>query len=144
MAIEKKTIHETHFVFKNDVGANDKCPPQARVILDAVKNAEGQRLERAALVSLLSDGRLVTRQTPERILGFYKQRMTSAGYLEEEKVSREIEVEVPDKPAKAAKSETSNAAADKTDGAAPASVKSKKGSKVQQEAPAENAAEATA
>lgn len=134
MAIVKKTIHETHFVHKQDAGANDKCPPQALVILKAIAESEGQRIERSALVALLSDGRLTTRQTPERILGFYKPRLLEAGWIAEEKVAREIEVEVADKPEKPAKAvaEAAEAADPAAAGAAPASVKSKKGHKVVQ------------
>lgn len=132
MATVKKTINETHFVHKQDVGANDKCPPQAIVILNAIKDAENQRIERSALVSLLSDGRLTTRQTPERILGFYKPKLIAAGFIAEEKVPVEIEVEVPDKPEKPAKAAVEPD--QKAEGAAPASVKSKKGNKVVQTA----------
>ncbi len=135
MATEKRTINETHLVHVQDVGANDKCPPQAIVILDTIKAAENKRLERSALIALLSDGRLTTRQTPERILSFYKPRLISAGFIKEEKVPVEIEVEVADKPAKA-ETVAAGSATDgvSTEAAPPASVKSKKGSKVSEAA----------
>lgn len=144
MAIEKKTIHETHFVHKQDVGANDKCPPQALVIVNTIKEAENQRLERSALTALLSDGRLTTRQTPERILGFYKPRLIAAGHIAEEKVPVVIEVEVPDKPEKPAKATAE--AGQQTEGVAgaSASVKSKKGAKVVQPAAETQSASAEA
>jgi hypothetical protein len=96
------------------VGANDKCPPQARLIVDTIKTAGG-KIEREELLTLLKrppeQGGLKTNQTAERILGFYKPKLTEMGVLQEVTETEEIEVEVPDKPAKADAPATPAAAA---------------------------------
>jgi len=103
MAIVKKQIKKKFYAVLKDVGQNDKCPPQARLIVDTIK-AAGGRVEREALLELLKrppeQGGLKTNQTAERILGFYKPKLTETGVLKEETETTEIEVEVPDKPAK--------------------------------------------
>ena len=104
MAIVKKQIKKKVYSVLKDVGANDKCPPQARLIVDTIKTAGG-KIEREELLTLLKrppeQGGLKTNQTAERILGFYKPKLTEMGVLKEETEVTEIEVEVPDKPVKA-------------------------------------------
>lgn len=106
MATVKKQVKKKFYAVLKEVGQNDKCPPQARLIVDTIKTAGG-RLEREALLELLKrpveEGGLKTNQTAERILGFYRPKLTEMGVLKEETVTEEIEVEVPDKPAKADK-----------------------------------------
>ena len=104
MAIVKKQIKKKVYSVLKDVGANDKCPPQAHLIVDTIKTAGG-KIEREELLTLLKrppeQGGLKTNQTAERILGFYKPKLTEMGVLQEVTETEEIEVEVPDKPAKA-------------------------------------------
>jgi len=104
MAIVKKQIKKKVYSVLKDVGANDKCPPQARLIVDTIKTAGG-KIEREELLTLLKhppeQGGLKTNQTAERILGFYKPKLTEMGVLQEATETEEIEVEVPDTPVKA-------------------------------------------
>ena len=136
MAIVKKQIKKKVYSVLKDVGANDKCPPQARLIVDTIKTAGG-KIEREELLTLLKrppeQGGLKTNQTAERILGFYKPKLTEMGVLKEETEVTEIDVEVPDKPVKAdapaAPAAATGAAADAPAEAPaePASVKGAKG-----------------
>jgi len=104
MATEKKEITKKFYVVLRDVGEADKCPPQAKLIVETIKNAGG-RVEREALLALLrrpvEEGGLKTNQTVERILGFYRPRLGDMKIMLEEAVKETIEVEVPDKPAPA-------------------------------------------
>ena len=132
MAIVKKQIKKKVYSVLKDVGANDKCPPQARLIVDTIKTAGGE-IEREKLLTLLKrppeQGGLKTNQTAERILGFYKPKLTEMGVLKEETEVTEIDVEVPDKPVKADAPAAPAAAADAPAEAPaePASVKGAKG-----------------
>ncbi len=126
MAIVKKEVKYKVYSVLKEVGTNDKCPPQAQVILAAIK-ARGGSVKREDLVADLKkpieSGGLKTNQTAERILGFYKPKLIEMGVLKEETKTETIDVEVPDKPAKAE-------APAKTDAAAPAKAeKASKGSK---------------
>jgi hypothetical protein len=115
MAIEKRKIKKTFYSVLKAVADSDKCPPQAKLIVSTIVTAGG-RIEREELMTLLKrpveEGGLKTNQTAERILGFYRPKLTEMGVLKEEKVEEEIEVEVPDKPAPA-----TTAAAASADGA---------------------------
>ena len=114
MAIEKKQIKKKVYSTPKEIGANEKCPPQAKLILDTIK-AAGGKVEREALLNLLKrpveQGGLKTNQTAERILGFYRPKLVALGVLKEETEVTEIEVEVPDKPAAAAAAGEAGAAA---------------------------------
>ena len=114
MATVKKEVKTKFYVVVNDIGANDKCPPQSRLIVDTIK-AAGGRMSREDLLAALKrppdQGGLKTNQTAERILGFYKPKLTEINVLKEEIETKEVEVEVPDKPAKDAKGEAKAAAA---------------------------------
>jgi hypothetical protein len=107
MATETKKVKVKMVVLTGDIGANDKCPPQSRLIVDTLKAVEGGRISRADLIKLLSRpvdaGGLKTNQPPERIYGFYRPKLTAAGVIREEEEEQEIQVEVPDKPAEAEK-----------------------------------------
>ena len=99
-----KVVKKFYHILK-DMGANDKCPPQARLILETIKaNGTDNRIGREELLTLLKRvpeaGGLRTNQTAERILGFYRPRLTAAGVLKEE--TETVETEVPDPPAKEA------------------------------------------
>ena len=107
MATEKKKVTTTFYVSGRDLAPSEKCPPQAKLILDIVK-AGGGKIEREALLALLKrppnpaapiEGGLTTTQTAERILAFYRPKYKQNGTLSEVKEVSEIEVEVPDKPA---------------------------------------------
>lgn len=131
MATVKKTINQKHYAIIKAVGENDKCPPQAKVIVKTISEQEGQVIERSKLIELLKDGRLTTNQTPERIFSFYRPRLIEMGVMEERQVPVEVEIEVPDKPAKAEKPAATAAEGAEAPAAeapaAPASVKGKKG-----------------
>ena len=118
MATEKKIVKVKFYVLQKEIGASDKCPPQARLIVETVK-AAGGKIEREALLALLKrpveQGGLKTGQTAERILGFYRPKLKEMGVMLEVVKDKEIEVQVPDKPAPAA-----TAAAPATTAAAPA------------------------
>jgi hypothetical protein len=102
MAIVKKDVQTRYYKAVKAVGPNDKCPPQAKLIMDTIIANEG-RISRPDLIALLgrpaAEGGLTTRQTPERILGFYTPKLTEMGVLDAtEIVTTQIEVEVPDEP----------------------------------------------
>jgi len=105
MAIVKREVKKKFYSVLKEVGASDKCPPQARLIVDTIKTAGG-RVEREELLTLLrrpvDQGGLKTNQTAERILGFYRPKLTALGVLKEDVEVETIEEEVPDEPAKAA------------------------------------------
>ena len=136
MAIVKKQVKTKIYSVLKDVGPSDKCPPQARLLVDTIK-AAGGRIEREELLTLLTrppeQGGLKTNQTAARILGFYKPKLTEMGVLQEETEVTEIDVEVPDTPVKAdapaAPAAATGAAADAPAEAPaePASVKGAKG-----------------
>ena len=105
MAIVKREVKKKFYSVLKEVGASDKCPPQARLIVDTIKTAGG-RVEREELLTLLrrpvDQGGLKTNQTAERILGFYRPKLTALDVLKEDVEVETIEEEVPDEPAKAA------------------------------------------
>ena len=136
MAIVKKQVKNKSYVLLKEVEASDKCPPQARLIVDTIK-AAGGTIGREDLLKLLqrppAEGGLTTNQTAERILGFYRPKLTAMGVLREDVETVEVEVEVPDKPEKPAKAAAPAADPAATDGGAPApaatdKVKGHKGS----------------
>jgi hypothetical protein len=136
MATVKKIIKTRFYVLTKEVGANDKCPPQAKLILDTIKAAGGKMTREDLIKDLkrpVEEGGLKTNQTAERILGFYKPRLTEMGVLKEETETSEIEVEVEDKPAKAPKEKaaagTDGATADSTAEAGTAPGTASKGAK---------------
>ena len=122
MATEKKQIKTRFYTALRPVADTDKVPPQAKLIMSTIVEAGG-RVERDALLQLLSrkpeDGGLKTNQTADRILGFYRPKLTEIGILKEETETTEIDVEVPDKPEKPAKVKK-EAAESTDDGNAPA------------------------
>ena len=105
MAIVKREVKKKFYSVLKEVGASDKCPPQARLIVDTIKTAGG-RVEREELLTLLrrpvDQGGLKTNQTAERILGFYRPKLTALDVLKEDVEVETIEEEVPDEPAKVA------------------------------------------
>ena len=137
MAIEKQTVKTKYLKILKPIAENEKCPPQAKLIVSTIEKAGG-KIERGELLTLLrrtpEEGGLTTRQSAERILGFYKPVLKTMGVMVEETETTEVEVEVPDKPAKEAK-EAKPAAGAKTK-----KVKGVKGT----EATAEGAAPAAA
>lgn len=113
MATEQKEIKKKVYSVLKDVGENDKCPPQAKLILNTIK-AAGGKMSREDLIAALKrapeQGGLKTTQTPERILGFYKPKLETDGYIQEDSVSEMVTVEVADKPAKAPKAPKADSA----------------------------------
>ena len=120
MAIVKKQVKNKTYSVLKEVGASDKCPPQARLIIKTIQDAGG-KIGREDLLTLLKrppeEGGLTTNQSAERILGFYKPKLTELGVLKEDVEITEIDVEVPDKPEKPAKPAKADAPV-ATDGAA--------------------------
>lgn len=112
MATETREVKKKYYAVVKDISESDKCPPQARLIVDTIK-AAGGRMSREDLLAALKrspeEGGLKTSQTAERILGFYRPRLADMGVLKEEVETTTIEVEVPDKPAKEEKAATASA-----------------------------------
>ncbi len=128
MATIKTKVIEKHYAVVKEVGANDKCPPQAKLIVDLIGKADGKVMERSAIVAALPGAGLVTKQTPERIFSFYRPKLVEMGVLEERSVEKEVDKEVPDKAPKAAKPEAADGEAKPAEGTVPpASVKNTKG-----------------
>lgn len=98
MAIVKKEVKKIIFVAGRPVDTTkDKCPKQMQVILDVLKEAGTEGLERSVLIEKITP-LLVTKQTPERILAFYAPYMTTSGLAEKLEKIEIVEVEVADKP----------------------------------------------
>jgi hypothetical protein len=131
MAIVKREVKKKFYSVLKEVGASDKCPPQARLIVDTIKTAGG-RVEREELLTLLrrpvDQGGLKTNQTAERILGFYRPKLTALGVLKEDVEVETIEEEVPDEPAKVA-TPAADAAGAASAAPVPDNVKGAKGKK---------------
>ena len=144
MATVTKQIKNKTYTVLRPVADNEKCPPQAKVILDTITEL-GTDVPRADLLKALSrpveEGGIKTNQTVERILGFYRPRLVAMGVLREDEVVTEVEVEVPDASAKP----DAPAKAAKVDEAKPAkNVKGKKGKARHEEpAPEQEAGEQT-
>ncbi len=103
MATEKKKVVTKKFSLTRELNDSDKCPPQAKVVVAALK-ALGGKADRATIIAeLKKGGTLTTTQTVERIFGFYRPRLIDLGVLKEEVVETVVEVQVPDKPPKAEK-----------------------------------------
>lgn len=95
------------------ITADDKLAPQQRVFTDEMtKVGVGKEIERDELVKrVVAGGKLVTRQTPERILGYYIPKFQEAGILELIKAPKAAKpaaekpakspAAAPEKPAKA-------------------------------------------
>lgn len=84
-AKKEKPVTKTQFSFVKDPDEKAKLAPQARVIVGAIK--ELKSVEREALVKVLSDGRLTTRQPVERILTYYQKSLETQGLIKMEKVA---------------------------------------------------------
>ncbi|MCA3700596.1 MAG: hypothetical protein IOB84_12540 [Brevundimonas sp.] len=67
---------------KRPLNENDKGAPQARVIFDAIAAAGAEGIIQEALITLLGDGRLKTRQTPDRIFVWYIDELITNGLVE--------------------------------------------------------------
>jgi hypothetical protein len=105
MTTVTKVVQVPTFELLREIVQTDKCPPQMKVIVDALQKLGGTA-SRAALVEAISvPGVLTTKQTPDRILGFYRPRMIEMGLLKQFDTPTEVETEVPDKPAKAEKAQ---------------------------------------
>lgn len=103
MATEKKKVITKKFTLARELNDADKCPPQAKVVVGVIKSLGG-KADRAAIIDKLkAAGTLTTNQTVERIFGFYRPRLIAMGVLKEEVEETVVEVQVPDKPAKAEK-----------------------------------------
>ena len=94
-----KTIEKKSYQLIRDLDSEkDKCPPQAKVILDTLKAAPEQTMERVALIEALKDGRLKATQPEERVFGFYRPKLIAAKLIKE--IIFKVEIEVPDKEPK--------------------------------------------
>ncbi len=84
-AKKEKPVTKTQFSFVKDPDEKAKLAPQARVIVNAIK--ELKSAEREALVKVLGDGRLTTRQPVERILTYYQKSLETQGLIKVEKIA---------------------------------------------------------
>jgi len=108
MATKIVKTKQKFYVTLREIAANEKCPPQAKLIIDLIA-ANGGKISKEDLIALLQrppnpaaplEGGLVTTQTAERILGFYRPKLAEMGVAREEETITETKVEVPDPPAK--------------------------------------------
>ena len=83
------------------IAADDKLAPQQRVFTDILTTVGvGKEIEREELIKrVVAGGKLVTRQTPERILGYYIPKFVEAGILKLIKAPKAAKP-AADKPAK--------------------------------------------
>ena len=150
MATVKKQIKTTYYTATREIAAEEKAPPQARLIIKTILGATDGKISRKDLIEQLNrkpeDGGLTTNQGADRVFGFYRTKLIELGVLAEAVETTEIDVEVPDKPVKVKKEKPAPAEVTAaTDGAVevtPKSVKGKKGKKVDAVVPAEAAAAA--
>ncbi len=106
MATVKKEIKNRSYALAKEVDPNQKCPPQAQLILNILKEAGGKMTRDALLTALKrppDQGGLTTTQSAERILGFYKPKLIELQAMTEIVDVTSIDIEVPDKPAPAEK-----------------------------------------
>lgn len=73
------------FTFVRGLKEGEKLAPQAQVIVNTIQ--ELKAASREDVVARLSDGRLKTRQPPERILTYYQKALETAGFIKMEKVA---------------------------------------------------------
>lgn len=99
-----------------EITPDDKLAPQQRVFTDVLtKVGVGKEIDRDELLKrVAADGKLVTRQTPERILGYYIPKFVDAGIFglikapkapkpaAEKPAKEKTPAEAPKKPEKAA------------------------------------------
>jgi hypothetical protein len=85
-----------------EITPDDKLAPQQRVFTDVLtKVGVGKEIDRDELLKrVAADGKLVTRQTPERILGYYIPKFVDAGIFELIKAPKAPKAEKAEKPAK--------------------------------------------
>lgn len=73
------------FTFVKGIDEGEKLAPQAKVIVETIQSLG--TAPREQVVEALSDGRLKTRQPPERILTYYQKALASKGYFTMEKIA---------------------------------------------------------
>ena len=107
MATIVKKVKEVSYSIKKQPDPNQKCPPQAKLIIDILSAQPDTLASRDELLALLgrpaAEGGLTTTQTPAKILGFYQPKLVEQGILEVHTKEVDKEVEVPDKPEKPSK-----------------------------------------
>lgn len=103
MATKQKEVKVKTFTLVRELSDKDKCPPQAKTIVNAVKALGGAATREQIVASLKAPGVVETTQSVERIFGFYRPRLTDMGVLKEEVTTTTVEVPVAEKPAKAPK-----------------------------------------
>lgn len=81
---------------------DEKIAPQARVFYDKlVAIGVGKEVDRAELVKQVeTEGKLVTRQPADRVLGYYMQHFKKIGLAEAIKAPKPPKAEKAEKPAK--------------------------------------------
>lgn len=95
---------KTTLALLRDYKDEDKLAPQAKVVLDVLKQKAGglkKPLERAELIKAIEDsGKLQTRQDTGRIISFYQPRLAEDGIIEVQKIEEKKEDKPPkkDKP----------------------------------------------
>lgn len=96
------------YVHVRDLNENEKCAPQAKIILQVIKAAGEAGIERKALIETLGSmvgTTLTTTQGVDRIFGFYRKPLLASGVISEvvtevEKPKAEESAEGAEAPAK--------------------------------------------
>lgn len=123
-----KSIEKKSYQLIRDLDPEkDKCPPQAKVILETLKAAPEQTMERAELIAALKDGRLKATQPEERVFGFYRPKLIAAKLIRE--ILCKVDIEVPDKEPKKVVSTDGSEPAEGAEAGEAKQTKSTKGSK---------------
>jgi len=105
----------TTLIYGRDILDTDKVAPQAKMVFDIVKGKG--RVDRKIVVDELGKNPLFkTKQTPERIVGYYQPKLLAAGLIK-------VEVVTEPKPEKPAKVKAEAPAAEAPAAEAPAPVK---------------------
>ena len=132
MATVKKEVKNKFYSLVRDLTESDKCPPQAKVIVQVLKEVGGKISREDLIAKLKAPGLIKTEQTVERIFGFYRPKLVEMGIMKEEIETSTVEVQVADKPepAKAEGAAAGAAAPAKEKAAKSDATKGHKGEKV--------------
>lgn len=104
------------FKFKRSPKKDEALPEQAALILKLIHDATGGQITRGDLIKKL-ETQLTTRQTPARVLSFYRGPLVSTGLVtiisaepaEKPKAAKKAKAAKPVKKVKAAKAKTAKA-----------------------------------
>jgi pyruvate/2-oxoglutarate dehydrogenase complex dihydrolipoamide acyltransferase (E2) component len=103
------TMAKTFYKFLRNLNENEKLAPQAKQILAHIGTHNGEEVEREALIAqLAADAEFKTKQPHGRVVGYYQEKMKSAGLIE----IREVLDPKPEKPKKEKKAPAAAPAAE--------------------------------